>query len=907
VVFVAGPATFNASFTNVDVSNSGQSVLFTQDGINLDVRGANVVANVAFDHVTANNNDNDGFDIYTDSGASTTILLNNGSTGNNNGTPGGGSGITGRGFKFIADGATTTATLSSAAGVLGNNVFNNNINGPGFEAILTNGVTSNDLTINASASGNAGDGVRIIANDGTGVTVANFGVTGAGLQVNNNMGNGLFVDFYLVSGVNSFDLSDATVSGNDGDQVFTRFRNMTLSDYFLQNVTLTGKAGSGDGIEIQLIDSYVTNVSTPGIANGFVVENVHSSANGGYGLNLSVEEADAFGAGDGVTTSGIAGGLIRNSEFNNNVFAGARLQFGGDSLNDFEIFDNEAGFHNNTGEGLLVQIQDGATFRLAGSNVIDPDPLTRSFFNNVVTGNQSVGVRFVASEPNDPDLINADGFGPRYVLELGDILRNPNRIMGNRDAAMSVEGKGDSTGSFTIVSSILNATANGPIAGLNGDGLNVHITDFASLEEFTVDGAVAGLDVSENAGSGIVTQVSRSGRLGTITRATILNTTIDTNGLHGIDIQRRDNGIYADIAANHAVIIGSHGNGNTLQNNTNNGINVINENKPGQPIVFDLDITDNRLNNNLNGVRLNGSGNAQFSGNMSDNQFNIQRQDGVQIVLENDAALGNPNGVVNPPFIMDGNQILNSARHGIFFDTNFTNESGTFGGGAFVNVDVRSSDTLIDAFGARVRTLIAGNGQNGVQIIDNSDFISPGTSPVSQNTYLIRGTDINTNGDNGIFLEQGERTSPTGPSGGPVRDSNNGAHLIVGDAATTFLGNRDVVIQGNDDDGIDLEIRDGDAQTNRFTIDRTTITGNGASGDNQRNERGPQNVGHGIEVEMTLAARLTSLYNNVDIIQNSGDGIDYWVQTTNRTQTIANTTMFGVQSSQNGGRGLDIL
>ncbi|MEZ5940024.1 MAG: hypothetical protein R3C18_01445 [Planctomycetaceae bacterium] len=902
VVFTPS-ATFNASFKDLDVSNNGQSLVFARDGVNLDVRGAGVVANVAFDHVTANNNDDDGFDIFTNTGATTTIQLDNASSGNNNGTTGGGGGVTGRGFKFIADGATTTASLSSASGALGNNVFDSNINGPGFEAILTNGVMSNDLTINASASGNAGDGVRIIANDGTGVTVANFGVSGTGLQVNNNIGNGLFVDFFLVGGVNGFDLSNATVSGNNGDQVFTRFRSMTLNDYFLQDVTLTGKAGSGDGIEVQLIDTTITNISTPGVANGFVVSNVHSSSNGGFGLNLSVEEADAFGAGDGIITAGIAGGLIRLSEFDNNGLAGARLQFGGDSLNDFEIFNNTAGFHNNSGEGLLIEIQDRSFFSLTGNNVFNPDPLAKSFYNNMVTGNQGVGVRFVASEPNDPDLINADGLGPSYTLELGDILRNPNTITGNRDAAMSLEGRGDSTGSFTIVNSILNNTTNGALAGLNGDGLNVNITDFASLSALTVDGTAAGLDVSGNTGSGIVTQVSRSGRLGTATRATILNTTITGNGLHGIDVQRRDNGLYADTAANHAIIIGSHGNGNDLRNNTNNGINIVNENKPGLPVVFDLDITDNTLTNNLNGVFLRGTGNAQFSGNMSDNSFDAHRQDGVQVVLENDAALGNPNGVAIPPFVMDGNQINNSIRHGVFFDTNFTNENGLFGGGAFVNVDIRSSDFYTDAFGARVRTSISNNGQNGLQIIDNSDFTSA-ASPVTQNTYRVKGADIVGNVD-GIFLEQGERTAPGGPSGGATRDLNNGVHLIVGDSATTFLGNRDVVLQGNDDDGIDLEVRDGDTQTNRFTIDRTTILGNGANGDNQRNEMGPQNVGHGIEAEITSAGRLFSTYNDVDVIQNFGDGIDYTLTTT-LNGVVGNTIMFAVQSSQNGGRGLDV-
>lgn len=905
VIFTPG-ATFNATFRDMTVNNNGQSLVFARDGVNLDVRGAGSVANVTFDHVSANNNDDDGFDIFTGLGATTTVALNNGSTGNNNGGPGGG--VTGRGFKFIADGVGTTATLNSAAGAFGNNIFNNNLNGPGVEVILTNGVTSNGLTINASASGNAGDGVRIIANDGTGVTVANFGVSGAGLQVNNNAGNGLFVDFFAVAGVNSFDLSNATVSGNTGDQIFTRFRQMSLSDYFLRNVTVSGTgATSGDGIEIQLIDTFVTNISTPGVFRGFVIDNVHSFNNGGHGLNLSVEEADLpgfFGGGDGIISSGIAGGIIRSSQFNNNSLAGARLQFGGDGINDFEIFDNTTGFHTNGQEGLRFEIQDRSTFRLAGNNPFDPNPLTRSFFNNRVVNNGRVGVRFIANEPQDPDLTNADGFGPRFVLELGDILRNPNTITGNRDAAMSVEGAGDATGTFTIFNSILSNTLNGPLAGLNGEGLFVSMTDFSSLESLNIDGTAAGLSLNNNAGSGIVAQVSRSGRIGTVTRMRVVNTTITGNTLHGIDIQRSDNGLFGDVEANHAIILGQLNNGNIINNSGQNGINIVNTNKPGSPIAFNLSLNDNTINSSgRNGVFLRGTGNAQFSGNMSDNVISTSGRDGVEVILENAAALGNPNGAARPPFVMDGNQITNSTRHGIFFDTNFTNENGLFGGTAFANVDIRSSDNKVDAFGARVRTLISGNGQNGLQIIDNSQFGGGAGTPVVQNTYRVRGTDILNNGIDGIMALQGDLAT--------ARDFNNGFHLIIGDAATTFVGNRDVVIQGNRDDGIDLRIRDGQGTTigtaspNRMTINRTLIRQNGAQGDNQRNELGPQNVGHGMEVEVTNNGNLVVEMTNLDVLQNAGDGMDFDIRTT-RSGTVISTTFQGVQVSQNGGRGLDV-
>ncbi|MCA9079613.1 MAG: hypothetical protein KDA58_03600, partial [Planctomycetaceae bacterium] len=93
---------------------------------------------------------------------------------------------------------------------------------------------------------------------------------------------------------------------------------------------------------------------------------------------------------------------------------------------------------------------------------------------------------------------------------------------------------------------------------------------------------------------------------------------------------------------------------------------------------------------------------------------------------------------------------------------------------------------------------------------------------------------------------------------------------------------------------------------NIFTIDRATIQANGAAGDNQRNEMGPQNVGHGAEIQVTGSGTLVSTWNNVDVLQNSGDGIDYHL-TTGASRTVSTTTMFGVQASQNSGRGLDVL
>lgn len=899
------PGTFTGRWTDVTVTNSGQSALFFADGINVDVDGAGTTADLVFDHVLSNNNDEDGFDIRVDNGANGAFAVNNASAGNNN---------RGTGFELAADGAATVLSLTSASGVLGDNTFNNNtgdpatnLDGPGVAITLTNAVTATDLVIGASATGNDGDGLRILANDGTGVTINNFGISGNALQVNNNLGNGLLIDFFNVNGVNAFDLANMTVSGNQLDQIHAAFRQMTMDHISLDNVTTTGIAGSDDGIEISLLDTQLTRPAANGYA--FSATNVLSSNNGGYGLNLVVDES---GVPNGIQTAGITNGLIRQSEFANNGAAGLRMSFGGDSQADFDIINNTAGFHNNAEEGILVEVQDDATYRMTGTNLILAG--AQSMYDNQIVDNGGIGFRIVASEPLDTNLIVPDAVGPRIELDLGDILRNPNTITGNVDAAMAVEMSGDAAGQFTMVNSILTQTTNGANANFNGDGLAFRLTDFAALESLTINGATAGLDISDNAGSGLVTNVSRFAELGTNSRLTVLNTTIQRNGLHGIDIQRADDGLYGPDTANNGIIIGSVNNGNLLRDNVQNGLNIVLGNTPGGILPFQIDVTDNTLERNLNGIFLNGTGNAQFIGNISDNDFDGQRQDGIQVVLENNAAIGDPRLANNPlltPFMFEGNQVLNSARDGIRFDTNFTNEAGNFGGGAYANVLITDSVNFVDGFGDPVRTLISGNGVHGVNIIDNSDFVAgPGAAVTRQNTYRIIESDITANAVDGIHANVGANTG--------IRDANNGIALIIGDPANA--DQRDVTITFNGDDGIDLELAGADSITNNVRISHSTINNNGANGD--------ATGGNGIETDVMNfgvvvngtghfgSGSLDMLLETLDVQENADDGLRFDVTSTrqNQAKTLEGTAlstnavtlveMFGVDTSLNGGRGL---
>ncbi len=897
-VVVGPPGSFTGTFRDVTVTNSGQSPTFTADGVNFDVRGAGTLANVTLNHVISSNNDQDGFEINVNTGANGTFAVNNATTGNaNNGT----------GFEFNADGLGTTVSLISASGALGDNTFNNNVgdpatllDGPGVAVTLTNGVTATNLVIGASASGNDGDGLRILANDNTGVTINNFGISGAALTVNNNAGNGLLVDFNGVNGVTSFDLANMTVSGNSLDQIHAQFRNMSMENISLNTVTTTGTgAGTGDGIDISLLDTQLTRLPANGYA--FSATNVISTNNGGVGLKLNVDEALAP---DAVATAGITNGLIRQSEFATNGGAGVQLTFGGDSVNNFDIINNATGFHNNGAEGILIEVQDAATYTMTGSNLVLPG--AGSMYDNSILNNGGIGFHVVASEPLDVNLIVPDGVGPRVELNLGDILRTPNTITGNVDAAMAIEMSGDSTGSFNMVNSILTRTTDGANTNFRGDGLAFLLGNFAELESLTVDGAAAGLDISDNDGSGLVTNLNQFALLGTTSRLTVLNSTIQRNGLHGIDVQRNDNSLYGPDPLNNAIIIGSVNNGNTIRDNgrlgPGNGLNIVLGNAPGAIQPLSMDVTDNTFERNLNGIFLNGTGNAQFIGNISDNNFDGQRQDGIQVVLENDAAIGDPRLANNPglvPFMFEGNQVLNSVRDGIRFDTNFTNEAGLFGAGAYANVLITDSTNFVDGLGAPVRTLIDGNGNHGVHIIDNSDFVAAvGVAVTAQNTYTIDNTDISNNAVDGIHVNVANNAG--------VRDFNTGINLNVGDANNA--DQRDVVITNNGDDGIDLEMADSDGRVNIVRIAQSTISFNGIAGD--------ATGGNGIETDVLGTAGLNMSLETLDIMNNADDGMRFDISTLAASGTksqigtaatvqgVTLVEMFGVDSSQNGGRGL---
>ncbi len=112
---------------------------------------------------------------------------------------------------------------------------------------------------------------------------------------------------------------------------------------------------------------------------------------------------------------------------------------------------------------------------------------------------------------------------------------------------------------------------------------------------------------------------------------------------------------------------------------------------------------------------------------------------------------------------------------------------GPFSGGAYANVLIQDSLNAVDAFANPLRTLISGNGQDGVHIADNSDFVGNAFTATLLNTYTIRATDIINNTRDGIQVRVAAEGSVVG--------NNNGVILNLGDVAAPISGTW--LLQGN--------------------------------------------------------------------------------------------------------------
>ncbi|WP_417851676.1 inverse autotransporter beta domain-containing protein [Thalassoglobus sp.] len=880
---------FEGTFKGVEILDNGVGATTRGEGFIANIQGANTTAEIVFSDVHSDNNSTgSGYLISVESEGSLDLAINDGTSGNGNANTG---------MIINADGMNTNLTVTST----GANVFSNNMgmdvgapvavtgDGGGIEISLTDQVTAG-LGLSVSATGNAGDGVSIVT-DNSSVDLTMLSLNGGGLAVDGNAGNGLRIDLDNLANPFDFILDDFTINNNGLSQADIRLANMSVDNIFIGDendngtgVSVASASGTGDGVRLSL-DNMTVN-------NNFSIHRLSASGNvnSGHGLNIEINDS---------TLTNPA--TITESTFTSNGQAGARVLLENGSQATFQAFQTVDGvnrFTNNFEEGMLFELHD----EMSSLDI-------NNFYGNLITNNMGIGLHIIADEPlqapNDLDMI-----GPSLNVVIGDSARTVNTITGNRDAAVALDMRADSTGTFSIENSILAGTLNGADAKHFGDGLAVLLSNGARLTGLELDGAGAMLNLNNNAGSGLRTNITDVSEM---TNFVVLNSLIEGNQQHGISVERMVEAVYTN-----GVVIGGPGEGNIIRNNALNGINIVHSNSP-LTLTMDLDITGNQLSNNRqDGIFVQAKSDGRVTGNITDNDITLSQvgRDGIHFQIDNDADLGSEL-LANEFFSIDGNFINQGAlgRDGIHFDINRSVGFVAGPGNAFAHVLINDSLTR--------QSQIINSGRHGVTILDDSGFSNPG-GPITQSRYRINDTLILNSVQDGVHVEQ--RT--INPQFVDSRQGGVSVELTGSDG----VGANGMRIVGSGNNGVDFDFRSAavsaneagrriDNVRNNVLIQNARVTSSGNNGvdffftDSSNTgvplQAGGANIQFGGDSADYVHANgpLPALTDSRVFVQsNTNDGIHVQIDsrgflgTTNRT--VTNTTMKGTEVLSNGGRGL---
>ncbi|WP_145370471.1 nidogen-like domain-containing protein [Maioricimonas rarisocia] len=417
--------------------------------------GSTVFAN--FNEVSADSNERNGFLFISNDGSSVNVTFNNNTaTAENNGQNGlafdvllgsnfsldltGGSfsnnGLNGSfsGVRGLVDGAGSTANVGFDGTLVDNNTLH------GFEFLVQNEgmfVGSLDSTTSTlSASGNVESGVSFRAIDAGTVAALlmsgdnQFNFNGVFTGADGIDADGTDVDQFVV-GVSG------SANSNGGDGVNIAMTNVGAGAIDIASaVDGTGAGIStiddnlGDGIDIDLVDSTLTDITVNGtLVSGFNISDYASiSRNGGAGIDLFADNTDLIGPGQ-ITGNTVAenggGGILVN------------LTNGSDW--DLTISNNNT--NSNTGNGIDVRADSGTHVHDISGNTVVGNSDNNIFVdysgtavvemhvdNNTVDGDGipagggfTVGTNFLADTINESGFIPPDtmgGVGPDHVVEL---------------------------------------------------------------------------------------------------------------------------------------------------------------------------------------------------------------------------------------------------------------------------------------------------------------------------------------------------------------------------------------------------------------------------------------------------------------------------------------------------------
>ncbi|MEW4490503.1 hypothetical protein AB1L42_20625 [Thalassoglobus sp. JC818] len=682
-VAVANGSTFTGTFEGLDILNGGTAPMVQVNGFDLDVTGVGSSATIVMNDVSANNHQTgDGINLIASGGALLDATLSNGVTANGNRESGLDVFATGNGTELILSSMTA---MGGMVNTFNNNGFPDDLNndgGHGVSVVLEDLVEAT-LMLEASASNNAGDGIRVITDD-SGVTINDLGITASNVNVNGNDGNGLTIDLDSVVGINSFDLSGITVMNNTMDQINASFTDMVLDTVSFNQVTATGPGagtGMGDGIELTLDNTQVTTL--------LGLNNIRANNNGEDGLQFNLLNGSTIPMGSAID---LTMGVMSDSSFSNNGEHGINITVNSsvaelDILNSQSPFGRTSTIANNGGNGVNIEIENGGSLISAidqqiidmnsgsGINVIAGAGVGDSFFstgdgitNNQITDNGSFGVRVTQLSTivdNVPDLDVS--IGSRTIDGQGNI------IDGNQDAGIAIDLIQNTIGQVAIRGNQITNTSNGANADFSGEAifirmlgtldpnpaqnlLNANGTGIGDgLNNVTpgllIENNLIGVDefgmVGANATTGINFDVRESS---TIDGLHILNNTISNaqNGGDGIRFNRID-----DVVVNDFFI-----DENIIENNGDDGIDITAENDDNSAMEVIIGLDGQR--DGLGGITGTDtdvrSDISNWLASLDGNYINNNANDGIVMQVNADAGL-----IVD----MEENQILNNGNDGV--------------------------------------------------------------------------------------------------------------------------------------------------------------------------------------------------------------------------------------------------
>lgn len=758
---------------------------------------------------------------------------------------------------------------------------------PGFDQhglVITNAQATGQANINVTSAANAqlsnnaqGSGLFINLDNTSGQLNALKNITITDVTVQNNGNAGVQIRLANLT-LDSLVIDRAKITGNGGSGLYIDLTNVTIGRFEIIDSTnpaatfnpatgaATNAANSGASlISNNLFDGvHVLARTTPSTAVPRTITTMRLAgnvlgANVGHGAyfnldnvnitNLGLEDNEAAGNtnGSGVyfetnRTNAFAGtvravfntftgnashglGFFTKSQVDGTATASAsRIEF-----DDF--YNND--FTNNQGSGVSVDLQAQTVWNA-------------TLLRNTFVGNQTRGFDLKAADTGTVTTDPADGdFLPTqfaFDVQFGDLTLNPqlvlvnaNRFDQNRGAGIALElnDTSDSTDFTTGRFRILGNTITGTTAdtdpntdAYNGHAIVVVAAGSVALQNGSAIYANSTIDrntLTGNAGDGIRVRVSEDSEFNglTIGNTAGANQTFDVNGAF----------------AGGGNVVSRQGDGNVIDNNGGNGISIL---RLGSAFVQAVQILDNRITRNDEGVYL-------------------QASNTYQTVAEAARPLLN---VVNL-FTVNNNDLSNNRLNGVHLRTEFNAvlkadmrynriDANGFNGVRLTGVENNFSD-FENIGGVWVKNAITRNAQNGIQIENVVGSVNPlvvgrdGRDPTDNQSL---GNFIFRNGEDGI--EVGARPGLANTE--TPRDIRDGMEIINNHIIEN--GRNAVGSPYTAGKGIDIEALI--SSPREFRIDRNVISGNAGDGIELRNAGG--------------MLRVTAEGNFIDL--NGGRGVD---------------------------------